>query len=413
MPTNNAPENKKSSDLKDFPNTTKPTLKKTISYENFLLLEQKVKALQNNRKILLKQNLDTEKSLGELKKEIKKLKQPPLITGYIEDILDDNTLIIRVSTGSSFIVEYSTDISLKDLKIGLKVSLNQKYFSIVSILPPSTDVIIRNMVLNNRPSIKYADIGGLDLQIEQIKDFIQLPLEQPDLFKKIGIEPPKGVLLYGMSGTGKTLLVKAVASEIKCTFINIVGSALVQTYIGEGTRIIRELFAYAKDHSPTIIFIDELDAIGFKRESSANGDLEVYRTLMELLAQLDGFYRYDQVKVIAATNRIDILDPALFRRGRFDKLIFIPIPNTECRKSIIKIYMKNMNVNFSDEEFNSIISFTENFTGAEIKALCIEAGTSAIRRSREVILKDDFLNAIEKINLSKKKHLQITSISYV
>ena len=413
MPDNDFSKNKSSLNVKKTKELASSSSNKALSYEELLILEQKVKTLQNNRKILLKQKLDCEKSFEELKKEIKKLKQPPLITGYIEDILTDATIIVRVSTGSSFIVGYSNDLCLKDLKIGAKVSLNQKYLTIVQVLPLSTDVFIRSMVLNNRPVVKYTDIGGLDQQIEQIKNFIQLPLEKPELFKKIGIEPPKGVLLYGTSGAGKTLLAKAVASEMACTFINIVGSALVQTYIGEGTRIIRELFAYAKKHAPTIIFIDELDAIGFKREINIAGDFEVHRTLMELLAQLDGFYKYDQVKIIAATNRIDILDPALIRRGRFDKLIFVPFPDTEGRKSIFQIYLRHMNISFMNEDFNTIITLTENFTGAEIKSLCTEAGINAIRKSREIVLKEDFLIAIHKMNLSRKSQSSVESISYV
>ena len=266
-------------------------------------------------------------------------------------------------------------------------------------------------LIDSIPDISYDDIGGLDEQIQEVRETVELPLLKPDLFKKIGIDPPKGVLLYGPPGTGKTLVAKAVAHETEATFIRIIGSELVQKFIGEGARLVREIFNLAKQKAPTILFIDELDAIGSQRlKIATSGDREVQRTLMQLLSELDGFEQRGDVKIIGATNRIDILDPALLRPGRFDRMIDFPIPDDESRKSIFKIHTRTLNIE-GEVNFNKLVELTEGATGADIKAICTEAGMFAIRKDAEQIVKDDFVEAVNKV-MNKMKDKAIQSRMY-
>jgi proteasome regulatory subunit len=266
----------------------------------------------------------------------------------------------------------------------------------LEILPDPLDIYVKAMEVLESPKVSYSDIGGLDGQIREIRELIEFPLLKPELFEKVGIEPPKGVLLYGPPGCGKTLLAKAVASQTKATFIKVVASELVQKYIGEGARMVRELFQFARSKAPTIVFIDEIDAIGGRRaDISVSGEREVQRTLLQLLSELDGFSARGDVKIIGATNRIDLLDPALLRPGRFDRVLEIPAPNQLGREAIFKIYIEKMNV--SKIDVKELARITEGATGAEIKAICTEAGMFAIRENRDHIIKEDFLKAIEKI----------------
>jgi proteasome regulatory subunit len=254
------------------------------------------------------------------------------------------------------------------------------------------------------PQENYADIGGLDAQITELKEAVELPLKRPDLFLRIGIEPPKGVLLHGPPGTGKTLLAKAVAHETNAHFMRVVGSELVQKYIGEGARLVRELFDLAKKKAPTIIFIDEIDAVGASRtEANTSGDREVQRTLMQLLAGMDGFENRGDVKIIGATNRIDILDRALLRPGRFDRIIEIPLPDVKGRLSILKVHTRALTM---DESVNldEIAALTDGKNGADLKAICMEAGMFAIRKERASINQEDFLFAIEKVINDFNRH---------
>nr|6HE4_H Chain H, Proteasome-activating nucleotidase [Archaeoglobus fulgidus DSM 4304]6HE4_I Chain I, Proteasome-activating nucleotidase [Archaeoglobus fulgidus DSM 4304]6HE4_J Chain J, Proteasome-activating nucleotidase [Archaeoglobus fulgidus DSM 4304]6HE4_K Chain K, Proteasome-activating nucleotidase [Archaeoglobus fulgidus DSM 4304]6HE4_L Chain L, Proteasome-activating nucleotidase [Archaeoglobus fulgidus DSM 4304]6HE4_M Chain M, Proteasome-activating nucleotidase [Archaeoglobus fulgidus DSM 430 len=259
------------------------------------------------------------------------------------------------------------------------------------------DPMVYGFEVEEKPEVSYEDIGGLDVQIEEIREAVELPLLKPELFAEVGIEPPKGVLLYGPPGTGKTLLAKAVANQTRATFIRVVGSEFVQKYIGEGARLVREVFQLAKEKAPSIIFIDELDAIAARRTNSdTSGDREVQRTMMQLLAELDGFDPRGDVKVIGATNRIDILDPAILRPGRFDRIIEVPLPTFEGRIQIFKIHTRKMKL-AEDVDFKELARITEGASGADIKAICTEAGMFAIREERAKVTMLDFTKAIEKV----------------
>jgi proteasome regulatory subunit len=301
-------------------------------------------------------------------------------------------------------VRSSPSISPEDLKAGVRCTLNQQSLAIVELLPSSFDAQVYGMELVDSPLETYADIGGLEPQINEIKEAVELPLRRPELFGRIGVEPPKGVLLHGPPGTGKTLLAKAVAHETNAHFMRVVGSELVQKYIGEGARLVRELFDLARKKAPTIIFIDEIDAIGASRtEANTSGDREVQRTLMQLLAGMDGFEIRGDVKIIGATNRIDILDRALLRPGRFDRIIEIPLPDEAGRLSILKVHCRTLTV---DEKVNlgEVAKLTEGKNGADLRAICMEAGMFAIRKERPAITQEDFLAAITKIALDFSRH---------
>jgi proteasome regulatory subunit len=372
-------------------------------------LREQVRQLESEKRYIETQKIRYEREIRKLKSEIEQLRSPPLIVGTITDVIDANRVIIRSSAGPRFLVRTSNFIEPESLKPGIRCSLNQQSLAIVEVLPQSYDAAVYGMELLESPGESYADIGGLGQQITEIQEAVELPLKKPDLFNTIGIEPPKGVLLYGPPGTGKTLLAKAVAHETNAHFLRVVGSELVQKYIGEGARLVRELFELAKKQSPSIIFIDEIDAIGAHRtESTTSGDREVQRTLMQLLAEMDGFETRGDVKIIGATNRIDILDRALLRPGRFDRIIEIPLPDFEGRLMILKIHTGSMNL---DDSVNlaEISRLTEGKNGSDLKAICTEAGMFAIRADREIVSHDDFLNAIEKVGLDfNRNHLGTT-----
>lgn len=375
--------------------------KKTPSNEDeedeaFFTLNQKIRALQNNRKILLRQKYDLEKNLAEFQKELRKLTRSPWVVGTIEEVLEDEQMaIVRSSTGPSYLTNYSSVIDPKDLVPGAQVGLNQRNFSIIRVMADSQDPYITQMEVEDKPKVDFEDIGGLVEQIRSLRETVELPLTDPQLFQKVGIDPPRGLLLYGPPGSGKTLLAKAVARSTKAVFINVVGSALVQKYIGEGARLVRELFEYAERRAPAIIFIDELDAIGSRREMTNSGDFEVQRTLMELLAQMDGFAPHSQVKVIGATNRPDILDPALVRAGRFDRHVEVPLPDQTGRREIFKLYLGKMNVRYSAGDLDTFTELTEDISGAMVKAICTEAGMNAIRRGEDIVIASDIFDAIQ------------------
>jgi len=322
-------------------------------------------------------------------------------------MLDDSgKVIVKSSTGPSFVVNPSREVKNENLSPGMRVALNQRTFAIMEILPTKLDPFVKGMeVIDDIPDISYEDVGGLDDQILEVRETVELPLLKPELFKRVGIDPPKGVLLYGPPGTGKTLVAKAVAHETDATFIRIIGSELVQKFIGEGARLVREIFNLAKQKAPTILFIDELDAIGSQRlKIATSGDREVQRTLMQLLSELDGFEQRGDVKIIGATNRIDILDPALLRPGRFDRMIDFPMPDEKARESIFKIHSRNLSIE-GEVNFNVLINLTEGATGADIKAICTEAGMFAIRKDKEAIVKDDFLEAVNKVMSKMRDNL--------
>ena len=368
----------------------------TLEARNAQLLEE-LRRAESERRFVESELIRLQKEIKRLRVELDRLKTPPLIVGSIKDILEDGRVVVRSTTGPDFIVYAADFIEKKELKIGSRVALNKQSLSVISILPPSKDTLVANAEVIERPTVTYADVGGLREQIEELKETVEYPLTRPDDFRAVGIEPPRGILLIGPPGTGKTLLAKAVAERTKATFIHIVGSELVQKYIGEGSRIVRELFEMAREKAPAIVFIDEIDSIGAKRlEIATSGDREVQRTLMQLLAELDGFDPIGDVKVIAATNRVDILDDALLRPGRFDRIIEIPMPSKESREAIFRIHTRRMNL-ADGIDFDSLAGRTEETTGADIKAICMEAGMFAIRAERRVVTLEDFDKAIAKI----------------
>ena len=362
----------------------------------------KVRKLEKDKVLIENEKIRLEKDNKSLRSEIDRFRSPPLVLATITEILDDNRMTVKSSTGPSFLVNYSKFLDEKLLVPGSRVALNQQTFGIVEVLPSEKDVNVSGMEIETKPDITFEKIGGLEEQIREVKETVELPLTEPELFEKIGIEPPKGVLLYGPPGTVKTLLAKAVANETNATFIKVVASEFVKKYIGEGARLVREVFELAKEKAPAIIFIDELDAVAAKRlKSSTSGDREVQRTLMQLLAELDGFESRGDIGIIGATNRPDILDPALLRPGRFDRFIEVPLPNLEGRREILKIHTKNMS--FDEEaDIDLLVDLTDGLSGADLKAVCTEAGMFAIRNKRDKIAVADFMDAVDKV-MSKNK----------
>ncbi|MHA1993235.1 MAG: proteasome-activating nucleotidase [Candidatus Hodarchaeales archaeon] len=368
-------------------------------------MERRIRTLETEKQLLEVQRNKLEEDRDNLRLELQKLKQPPLFTGTLLEVLDNGKAIVKSSTGPSFVVVIDSTIPKDILVPNSRVALHQRNFAILEILPQSTDPLVRSMEIDTKPSETYDDIGGLQDQLLDLRETVELPLLQPELFEKVGIEPPKGVLLHGPPGSGKTLMVKAVAHETQATFIRVIGSELVQKYIGEGARLVREVFAYARDNSPSILFIDELDAIGSKRlDIATSGDREVQRTLMQLLSELDGFSPRGDVKIIGATNRVDILDPALMRPGRFDRHIEVPLPNLEERLEILKIHTRNMNIT-KKVDFEAIANQMDEASGADIRAITQEAGMFAIRERGTVVKSEHFLSAIEKVITKKNETL--------
>jgi 26S proteasome regulatory subunit T5 len=286
------------------------------------------------------------------------------------------------------------------------VGVNKDSYLVLDTLPPEYDSRVKAMEVDEKPVEEYSDIGGLDKQIQELVEAVVLPMTHKEKFKLLGIKPPKGVLLYGPPGTGKTLMARACAAQTNSTFLKLAGPQLVQMFIGDGAKLVRDAFALAKEKAPAIIFIDELDAIGTKRfDSEISGDREVQRTMLELLNQLDGFSSNDEIKVIAATNRIDILDPALLRSGRIDRKIEFPLPTEEARARIIQIHSRKMSVS-ADVNFEELARSTTDFNGAMLKAVCVEAGMLALRREASELNHEDFVEGIAQVQAKKKTTLQ-------
>jgi proteasome regulatory subunit len=360
-------------------------------------LTDRAQQLLTDRVYLENEVSQQKKKVNRLEEEIRVLRSPPHIIGHVQDRIDDEKVVVRSSNGTVFLVAANQRIEPDLLKPGARVALNQDTLSIIDVLHDAWDPLVTGAEMIERPDISYADLGGLDEQISLIKECVELPLSSPESFTRFGIEPPKGVLLVGPPGCGKTLLAKAVASSTDCAFIRLVGSELAQKYIGEGGRMVRELFDLAREKAPSIVFIDEIDAIGAKRlDTATSGDREVQRTLMQLLAELDGFEALDDVKLIAATNRPDILDEALLRPGRFDRIIEIPLPDEDGRTAILKIHMNRMPKR-KGLSVKEVVSRTKGFSGAELKATCVEAAMVAIRADRKSVTSKDFKAACDRI----------------
>ena len=374
----------------------------TFDRVNFLELRntqlaEAIKRVESERHYMEAEILRLQREVKRLKTELDRLRYPPLIVGSVRDVLTDGRVIVKSSTGPDFVVNSAETVEHGKITVGSRVALNKQTLAVMGVLPASLDPLVTASEIVDKPSVAYPDIGGLSEQIREIREAVEYPLLRSELYKKVGVDPPKGVLLIGSPGTGKTMIAKAVAHHTNATFVRLVGSELVQKYIGEGARLVRELFQLAREKAPTIIFIDEVDSIGAKRlEVATSGDREVQRTLMQLLAEMDGFEPLSNVKIIAATNRPDILDEALLRPGRFDRIIEIPVPNFTGRSEIFKIHSHGMAIKEAID-FEVLASRCEGATGADIKAICTEAGMWAIREERDQVTAVDFERAIEKV----------------
>jgi len=371
--------------------------------------EEDISYLKEKIRYLTQIKISLERDLDYYRQEMTKLLEPPYIEAMLLEVLNDGRAIVKSSTGPNLVVKVGNNIDTSKLRPGISVALNNKGSTIVEVLPNIYDPFVEAMEIEEMPGFTFKDVGGLQNQIREIYEVVGLPIIRQDLFKSLGIDPPKGVLLYGPPGTGKTLLARSLAGEVKATFIRVVASQFVNKFIGEGARIVREVFKLAREKKPTIIFIDEMDAIGSRRiEMGTSGDREVQRTLLQLLAEIDGFDPLDSVKVIAATNRIDLLDPALLRPGRFDRIIEVPLPDKNGRLEILKIHTKNMKLKDVNLEF--IAQITEGFSGAEIKAITTEAGFFAIREKLNYVNQDHFIKAADKVKKRLEEKKQILGI---
>ncbi|MBN2454293.1 AAA family ATPase [Candidatus Woesearchaeota archaeon] len=308
--------------------------------------------------------------------------------------------IIKIPNGNQFLVSVAEGCN--KLRAGDMVLVEQKNLTIIKRIQSSKGFNVEKFVIVEKPNIPWKELGGLEEQVNEIREVVELPLKKPELFKKVGIQPPKGLLLYGEPGTGKTLLAKAVATSTNATFIEVVGSELVQKFIGEGAKLVKEIFQLAREKAPSIVFIDELDALAAKRlDIGTSGEREVQRTFMQLLSEIDGFKNLGNVKIIGCTNRKDILDPAITRPGRLERKIYVPVPTKEGRREIFRIHMRDMDT--AKVETSRIVECSGGFTGADIKAVCTEAGYFAIRAERTYVETADFLRAIEKVRRKEEE----------
>lgn len=365
-------------------------------YDYIFRLEEDVKALNTERNMVTAKATALEVELERMKKELREMRATPLIVGTITELLENGTkAIIKNSNGMEFYISIPNSLT-NTLKPSSRVALSQRSLAVVHVLPECKDTRVSAMEIINKPSVSMDAVGGLHPVIQELEETVALPLTSPEKFEKLGIDSPNGVLLFGEPGTGKTLLAKAIANKTNSTFVSLAGSELVRKFIGEGSEIVRDVFKLAAEKESTIIFIDELDAIAAERVPTASGDREVQRTLMQLLAEMDGFKARKNVKLIAATNRLDIIDPAILRPGRFDRIIEVPVPDKASREEIFKVHTGKMSL-AKDISLESLASCTEGATGAEIKAICTEAGMFALRGERSEVSNSDFKSAFVKV----------------
>lgn len=336
-------------------------------------------------------------TINQLKSEVDRFRSPALMVAEVSEVFPDNA-VIKVPNGNRFFVNISK--SVRKLVPGDSVLVEQKNLTVVDKIGGQKRFNVRQFVIFEKPDVSWDDVGGLDDQKREVTEVVELPLKQPELFLEVGISPPKGLLLHGPPGTGKTLLAKAVASSTDAYFIQVVGSELVQKFIGEGAKLVKEIFSLARQNAPAIVFIDELDALAARRiEVGTSGEREVQRTFMQLLSEIDGFKNLEGVKVIGCTNRIDILDPAILRPGRLDRLIKVPVPDKAGVEQIFSIHTQRMNLSGS-LDFARIHTELHGLSGSEIKSVCTEAGYYAIRSGRRHVLQEDFLEACRKVRMS-------------
>src|SRR3989344_7045692 len=358
-------------------------------------LEEENRVLGGSVVRLEEENAMLRDMFNNVNNELANLKKPALLVADVTSV-DKDKAIVKLPNGNKFYSYIAQE--LKDLQAGEGVLVDQKSLNVVQRLDVNNNLEVEKFVILEKPSESWKEIGGLKREIQEVKEVIELPLKKPKLFEKVGISPPKGVLLYGPPGTGKTLLAKAVAHSTNATFIQVVGSELVQKFIGEGAKLVKEMFELARSKSPSIVFIDEIDALAATRmDLGTSGEREVNRTFMQLLSELDGFKPLDNVKIIGATNRIDILDPAIIRPGRLDRLIEVGMPDSEGREEVFKVHTRKMSL--KNVNLTQVVNLTEGFSGAEMKAICTEAGFFAIRDDREYVTQADFSQAVEKLKM--------------
>ncbi|BFZ52991.1 ATPase of 26S proteasome regulatory subunit 4 [Savitreella phatthalungensis] len=377
------------------PNTRcKLKLLKSQRINDYLLLEEEFVMNQERLK-------PTDEKTAEERSKVDDVRGSPMSVGTLEEIIDDDHAIVSSSSGPEYYVSILSFVDKDLLEPGCSVLLHHKTVSIVGVLGDDVDPMVSVMKLDKAPTESYADIGGLEQQIQEIKESVELPLTHPELYEEMGIRPPKGVILYGVPGTGKTLLAKAVANQTSATFLRVVGSELIQKYLGDGPKLVRELFRVAEENAPSIVFIDEIDAIGTKRYDAQSGaEREIQRTMLELLNQLDGFDMRGDVKVIMATNRISDLDPALIRPGRIDRKIEFTNPDPQTVRKILQIHTAKMNL-ADDVDLEEFIGSKGELSGADIKSLCSEAGLRALRERRMRVNRQDFVEAREQVMKTK------------
>lgn len=390
------------------------------------LLDNEVRIMRSELGRIQHELQAQQETIRENEKKIKQNKTLPYLVSNIIEVLDINpeeeeeieganvdldsqrkgkSVVIKTTTRQTYFLPVAGLVEPEKLKPGDLVGVNKDSYLILDTLPSEYDSRVKAMEVDTRPTEQYSDIGGLDKQIQELVEAVVLPMTHKDRFVNLGIKPPKGVLMYGPPGTGKTLMARACAAQTQSCFLKLAGPQLVQMFIGDGAKLVRDAFALAKEKAPAIIFIDELDAIGTKRfDSEKAGDREVQRTMLELLNQLDGFSSSDDIKVIAATNRIDILDPALLRSGRLDRKIEFPAPTEEARARIMQIHARKMNVD-PDVNYEELARCTDDFNGAQCKAVCVEAGMIALRRESSLVTHEDFLDAVMEVQAKKKANL--------
>ncbi|VDN56053.1 unnamed protein product [Dracunculus medinensis] len=388
---------------------------KLLKYErikDYLLMEQEF--IKNQERLKPQEERQEEE-----RAKVNDLRGTPMAVGNLEEIIDDQHAIVStvgffldyvtINVGSEHYVSIMSFVDKEQLEPGCAVLLNHKTHAVIGVLADDTDPMVSVMKLEKAPQETYADVGGLDQQIQEIKESVELPLTHPEYYEEMGIKPPKGVILYGCPGTGKTLLAKAVANQTSATFLRVVGSELIQKYLGDGPKMVRELFRVAEEHAPSIVFIDEIDAVGTKRyDSNSGGEREIQRTMLELLNQLDGFDSRGDVKVLMATNRIDSLDPALIRPGRIDRKIEFPLPDEKTKRRIFQIHTSRMTL-ADDVDLDEFVASKDELSGADIKvlsqikAMCTEAGLLALRERRMRVTMDDFKKSKENVLYRKKE----------
>lgn len=369
--------------------------------KEFVVAMEKAKAAKEKTK---DQNGEADPG-NELLKNVEKLRAAPLMIGTLEEMIDDEHAIVSSQPSVEYYVPVPSFVDRALLTPGQTVLCKPNSMAVLGVLQDDANPLLNVMKVETAPTESYADVGGLEDQIQEIKEAVELPLSHPEIYEDIGIKAPKGVILYGEPGTGKTLLVKAVAHETSATFLRLVGSELIQKYLGDGPKLVRELFKCAEENAPSIVFIDEIDAIGTKRfDSKSGGEREIQRTMLELLNQLDGFDNRGNIKVIMATNKIETLDPALIRPGRIDRKIHFPLPDFKTLRKILSIHTSKMTLD-EDVNLDEIVNTKESLTGADVKAIVTEAGLLAIRDRRMKVNMKDFVKAKEKTLHLKKANM--------